>query len=209
MRRDLLEIADELRSIAQIGLHFSEGPFDLERYERILALALRLGAVADQRSSEELRRLYKAADEGYVTPKLDVRMGIFREGGVLLVQERTDELWALPGGFVDVGDSPSEAAIRETHEEAGIEVRARRLAGVFDRRLQPESPPSLFHIHKIVFAGELVHPGATPQAGHEVLDARFFPLDALPELSRSRTLELHIREAHRVALDPTALPHFD
>ena len=84
MRRDLLEIADELRSIAQIGLHFSEGPFDLERYERILALALRLGAVADQRSSEELRRLYKAADEGYVTPKLDVRSAVLPSTGLAL-----------------------------------------------------------------------------------------------------------------------------
>ncbi len=208
MRRALLEIADELRGIAQNGLRFSEGPFDLERYERVLSLAVRLGAVADERSIEELSRAYRA-DEGYVTPKLDVRMAVFRKDGVLLVQERADSRWALPGGFVDIGDSPSGAAIRETFEEAGVEVRAHRLAGIFDLRLQPEAPPSLFHIHKILFTGALLDPDAQPRGGHEVLDARFFAIDALPELSLSRTLGLHIREAQRVAHDPGALPYFD
>lgn len=209
MRRALLEIADELRGIAQTGLEFSEVVFDRERYERVLSLAVRLGAAVDERGIDELREVYRAADEGYVTPKIDVRMAIFREDRVLLVQERADALWALPGGFVDIGDSPSGAAIRETWEEAGVEVRARRLAGIFDRRLQPQAPPSLFHIHKILFTGELLDSDAVPTAGHEVLDARFFDLDALPGLSLGRTLEMHIHEARRVALDPTALPYFD
>jgi ADP-ribose pyrophosphatase YjhB (NUDIX family) len=209
MRRALLEIADELRSLAQTGLHYAAGPFDRERYEKILKLAARLASAADERDPEELERLYRAADEGYVTPKLDVRMAVFRGDSVLLVRERADRRWSLPGGFVDIGDSPSEAAVRETFEEAGVEVRAHRLAGIFDRRLSSEAPPSLFHIHKVVFTGQLVDPDADPRSGFETLDARFFPLDALPELSPGRTLELHVREALRVSRDPTALPHFD
>ena len=208
MRRTLLEVADELRGIARNGLRFSDGPFDLERYERVLSLAVRLAAAADERSLEELTRAYRA-DDGYLTPKLDVRMAIFREDSVLLVQERADSRWALPGGFVDIGDSPSSAAIRETFEEAGLEVRACRLAGIFDLRLQPEAPPSLFHIHKILFTGTLLDPGGLPRAGHEALDARFFKVNALPELSLARTLSLHIREAQRIARDPEALPYFD
>jgi hypothetical protein len=80
---------------------------------------------------------------------------------------------------------------------------------VFDLRLQPDCPPHLFHIHKLVFLGELVDPRAEPCAGSEAIDAAFHPLEELPELSLGRTLPLHIREARRVALDAGALPYFD
>jgi ADP-ribose pyrophosphatase YjhB (NUDIX family) len=136
-------------------------------------------------------------------------MAVFRGEGVLLVQERADERWSLPGGFVDVGDSPAEAAVRETAEEAGVEVRAERLVGIFDRRLRPEAPPALFHIHKVLFTGRLVDPDATARAGHEVLDARFWPLEALPELSLGRTLPFHIEAALRAARDPALPALFD
>ena len=91
----------------------------------------------------------------------------------------------------------------------GVDTRVRRLAGVFDVRLQPEAPAHLFHIHKLLFTGELADPAATPVPGNETTDAAFHDLDALPELSLGRTLRLHIHEAHRVHLDPEALPYFD
>src|SRR5262245_12098198 len=110
MRRTLLEIADELRAIASTGIHYTrgrdEGRFDFERYDRLLELAAQLAATVDERSAEEIHRAYTLADHGYVTPKLDVRMALFRDSEVLLVRERQDGLWALPGGYVDVGDSP-------------------------------------------------------------------------------------------------------
>ncbi|HXX48860.1 MAG TPA: hypothetical protein VEN47_11555, partial [Myxococcota bacterium] len=84
-----------------------------------------------------------------------------------------------------------------------------RLAGVFDTRLQPDCPPHLFHIHKLVFVGTLLDPNAEPRAGSEATDAAFHPLGALPELSLGRTLPLHLREAARVARDPRALPYLD
>jgi ADP-ribose pyrophosphatase YjhB (NUDIX family) len=213
MRRTLLEIADELRAIATTGLHYTAGRdearFDHERYERLLELAVRLAATAGERPPEEIRQVFVAADHGYVTPKLDARMAVFRGTEVLLVRERHDGLWALPGGYVDVGDSPAEAAERETLEEAGVEVRAARLAGIFDYRLQPAAPPMLFHIHKLVFVGECTGGEATPRPGPDVLDARFFPLDTLPALSEGRTLALHIRTARERALDPSKPAHFD
>ena len=138
-----------------------------------------------------------------------MRLALFRGGDVLLVRERMDGRWSLPGGFVDVGDSPSEAAVREAAEEAGVEARVERLAGVFDTRLQPDCPPHLFHIHKLVFVGTLLDPNAEPRAGSETSDAAFHPLAALPELSLGRTLPLHLREAARVARDPRALPYLD
>lgn len=209
MTRELLAIADQMRALATTGLHFTEGSFDRERYEKLLALAARLAAHGASDEPIALERLFRATDEGYVTPKLDVRLALFRGDGVLLVRERVDGRWALPGGFVDVGDSPSEAAVREAVEEAGVVARVERLAGVFDTRLQPECPPHLFHIHKLVFVGRLLDPESEPRAGSEATDAAFFPVGQLPELSLGRTLPLHVREALRVARDPAALPYFD
>ncbi len=204
----LIEIADELRALATTGLHFTEGEYDRERYARLLELAVELAASGVAGDPLEIERLYRA-ERGYVTPKLDVRLAVFRDDALLLVRERSDGCWAMPGGFVDVGDSPLDAAARETREEAGVEARVQRLAGIFDNRLHPECPPHLFQIHKLVFCGELLDAAALPRPGHEVSEAAFCPLDALPVLSLGRTLPVHIEHARRVARDPTALPHLE
>lgn len=208
MRREILEIADSLRAIAQTGLHFTEGDYDRERYEKLQALAVRLGGLATDGDLEGLKSAYER-DDGYITPKLDVRAAVFRGDRILLVRERADGRWALPGGYVDVGDTPGEAAERETQEEAGLVVRRTRLVGIFDRRLEPAAPPHPFHIIKLVFLGETHDPDAEPQPGSETSDARFCTLDALPELSLGRTLPLHLKEAVRVRDDPLALPYLD
>lgn len=207
--RRALELADELRAIATTGLHYAANTFDRERYERVLRLAAELAAGLGAGSLEQIERAYRDADRGYATPKIDVRMAVFRADRVLLVRERIDGLWALPGGWADVGDSPSDAAVRETAEEAQLDVRVRRLVGVFDYRLQPEAPPMLFHAWKIVMLGEERAPGATPRPGLETLDAAFHPLDALPPLSLGRTLPLHIELARRAATSPALPPHLD
>jgi ADP-ribose pyrophosphatase YjhB (NUDIX family) len=209
VRRSLLELADEVRAIATTGLHFGTGKFDRERYARLLAIAARLGALAADDDPAALERLYRDTDQGYVTPKLDVRLALFRDERVLLVRESSDGKWALPGGYVDVGDTPAEAAAREAAEEAGVEARVVRLAGIFDRRLLPDAPPHLFHIFTLVFAGELRDPRAEPRAGSEATEAGFFPTTALPELSRGRTQPRYVEAALRVLRDPSAHPHFD
>jgi len=207
--RRLLEVADEIRALATTGLHYTEGPFDRERYQKLVKLAAELAAHGGVAESDRLELVFRSADQGYVTPKLDVRLAVFRGDELLLVREQMDGRWAMPGGFVDVGDSPSDAAVREAAEEAGVVARVHRLAGVFDTRLQPDCPPHLFHIHKLVFTGLLIDPNAAPRAGSEATDARYWPIAALPELSLGRTLPLHVREALRVARDPSALPYLD
>lgn len=220
----LVEIADRLRALARSGLHYATDSHSRERYEQIVSLAIRLANLSTNVAPEDLERLFRTSDAGYITPKLDVRLAVFVRDGdppdrggeegdadhrVLLVRERSDGRWALPGGYVDVGDSPAEAAVRETWEEAGIRVRAVALAGVFDPRVQPDAPPHLFHIHKLVFTGTLLDPEARPEPGPEVHEARFHPVRDLPELSLGRTLPLHVREALRVARDPSAPAYFD
>jgi len=211
-RRRLLEIADGMRALAGTGLHYASDEFNRERYQKLMRLAAEAAALTTDDGGEDADRietLFHSADRGYVTPKVDVRMAVFRGDSVLLVRERADERWALPGGWADVGDSPSEAAARETAEEAGLEARADALAGVFDYRLQPLAPPAPFHIYKLVFVGSALDERAQPHAGHEVLDAAFHALDALPDLSQGRTLPLHIDVARRVARGVADATHFD
>lgn len=207
MTRELLAIADELRAIATTGLHFGESEYDRERYERLLALAARLAERAGAGVAEALESVF-GAEEGYVTPKLDVRLALFRRDDasagerVLLVRERQDGRWCLPGGYIDVGDSPSEAAVRETREEAGVDARVARLVGVFDNRLRPEAPPHLFQIYKLVFTGELIDPTAEPRAGSEADAAAFWEVSALPDLSLGRTLPRDIQSALAASKPP-------
>ena len=200
MRRTLLEVADEIRAIATTGLHYSDGEHDRERYQRLLGLAARVAATATDEPVERLEEIYRQSDHGYATPKLDVRLAIFRGDRVLLVHERSDDQWCLPGGYIDIGDAPSEAAVRETREEASVDARVTGLVGVFDNRLRPDSPPHLFQIYKLVFLGELIDPAQRPGPGSETRAAEFHPLSSLPPLSLGRTLPFHLDTALRVAL---------
>src|SRR3977135_154870 len=98
-----------------------------------------------------------AGDVGYATPKVDVRAAVFSDEGLLLVRERSDAAWTLPGGWADVGDSPSLAAVREVKEESGYDVVARKLAAVYDRdHERHRHPPMPYHVYKLFFVCEFV-----------------------------------------------------
>jgi len=166
----LLEWARKLQAIAQNGLTFSRDPFDRERYSQLQALA------ADMLSAELAIPAVRAhalweGERGYATPKVDVRGGVFDGDQVLLVRERSDGRWTLPGGWVDVNDAPSEAVAREIHEESGYRARAVKLAALVDRNRHPH-PPGVYHIYKLFFVCELT--GGSPLAGHETDAVAFF-----------------------------------
>jgi len=96
------------------------------------------------------------------------------EGETILLTLREDfEVWCLPGGAVEDGESLAEAARREVREETGLEVEFTRLVGAYSR-------VGWNPLHNILFAGRVVGGTLAPDP-HEVLEARFFPLDALPE----------------------------
>ncbi len=116
------------------------------------------------------------AQIGYATPRVDVRGAVFQDGKLLLVRERQDGGWTMPGGWADVGDVPSEAAEREVWEEAGFRVKARKLVGVYDaNRL---GPLELFHAFKLVFLCELIEGEARPSS--ETSEVAFFSQNELP-----------------------------
>ena len=200
-----LQIAREIQALGQTGLHFSETDYHRQRYGRLLELAAEI--VQEKTGLErEPMALDFSRQPGYATPKVDVRGAIVQEGRVLLVQERTDQLWCLPGGWADVGESPSEMVVREVWEESGFRVRANRLVGVFDANRQG-GPLQFFHAYKLLFMCEIVEGEARPS--DETQAVQFFARDQIPPLSLQRTAARHLEAVWNFAEDPSAVPVFD
>ena len=93
-------------------------------------------------------------------------------GEVLLVRLSYDQgQWTLPGGNIDPGESPADAAIREVREETGLEAVVEDLYAVYWRS----------DIDGIHFGFRCRVTGGVPTPdGREILETRYFPLDALP-----------------------------
>ncbi|MCP3725288.1 NUDIX hydrolase [Paraburkholderia sp. CNPSo 3272] len=188
--RARLARARRLLALAQTGLHYATSPFDTERYAEIASIAhQQLAELASMQTSDVAA--FFAFETGYANPKLDVRCAVFNPSGqILLVREAVDGLWSLPGGWADVGVSPAENAAKEAREESGYTVDIVRLLAVWDM-LKHGHPPSVFHIWKLVFLGEIVRAGEI--AGAETDAAQFFDIDDLPALSEGRILPEQIR----------------
>jgi ADP-ribose pyrophosphatase YjhB (NUDIX family) len=177
-----------LQAIAQDGLTYTKDDYDLGRYEQLRDLAAEILAAHSTGTLEEAGDLL-ALERGPATPKVDVRAVAFREGRILLVKEPGDAGWSLPGGWADVGESPSEAAARETLEESGYKVRPVRLLAAYDRDRHGH-PPILFHVYKLVYLCEILD--EAPSSDIDTDGVRFFGEQELPELSVTRVTRAQI-----------------
>jgi ADP-ribose pyrophosphatase YjhB (NUDIX family) len=196
-----------LQAIAQSGLTYAKDPYDVERYQQIRRIAAEIAASRSGTTADTIATLF-SEQSGYATPKLDIRaMVLDEEEKVLLVREREDGLWTLPGGWVDVGESPSESVQREVKEESGYAVRAVRLLALWDRDKHPH-PPIPFHVYKLYFRCELS--GGSPLAASTETDGvGFFSKDALPELSLGRVIPQQIERLIDLAIDSEGPAAFD
>ncbi len=201
----ILEWARRVQAIAHNGLAFTHDPYDRERYTQLQELVAEVLAAELEVPLERARQFW-ADDTGYATPKVDVRGGVFRDGQVLLVRERSDGRWTLPGGWVDVNDAPSAACVREIREESGFEARALKLAALVDKNRHPH-PPGINHIYKLFFLCELT--GGSPAMSNETDGVDFFAIDALPPLSLGRVLPQQIERLYAHHLDPSLPTDFD
>lgn len=178
-----------LQALAQNGLTYAESPFDRERYEEVRRIA---AEILSHHSDAPVEKLidFMRFERGYATPKVDVRGVVFQEDRILLVKERADGGWTLPGGWADVGDSPSSAAVREIWEESGYRARPLKLLALYDKNLQGH-PPCLEHIYKVFILCELT--GGAPATSDETDGVGFFALDEWPPLSLGRTTPRQLR----------------
>ena len=192
-----LEWAREIQSLAQTGFHYSENDYQRERNRRLTEIA---AEIVCEHSSLEYAPLLDTfrAQTGYATPRVDVRGAVFRDGKLLLVRERSDGGWTMPGGWADVGDVPSEAAEREVWEEAGLRVKACQVIGVYDANRV--APLELFHAYKLIFLCDLID--GDPRPSSETSEVAFYNLDEIPSvLSSERTRLRHIQDAFKAVQD--------
>lgn len=182
MALEWLEWAKKLQAIAQNGLTYSKNPFDIERYESIREIAVDMVATYSEKEPQYIRNLFKG-EIGAATPKVDVRGVVFKDNKILLVKEREDGCWTLPGGWAEVGESPSQSVEREVYEESGFQTRAIKLLAVYDRNRHPH-PPIPYYVYKLFFQCELV--SGSPSPSIETTEAAFFAEQEIPKLSCSR-----------------------
>jgi ADP-ribose pyrophosphatase YjhB (NUDIX family) len=192
----LLQWARQLQAIAQTGVAYDEPTLhDRERYAQVQRIAAEMLATDGRVDALEG---WFGREKGHATPKLDVRGAVFRGDWILLVRERSHGKWSLPGGWVDVGESPSEAVVREIREETGYDTRAVKLVGLYDRDKHAREP-HLWHVWKAFFLCELLDE-VQHEVDEEISEARFFPRAGIPELDVGRmTPDIYLEHiyAHR------------
>lgn len=193
-----------LSAIAQEGLTYTRDPFDVIRYTRLKELTAELAQALDADPAPGRLRLSVESADGYLTPKLDVRAAVFDDQGrVLLVRERRDQRWTLPGGWADIGEGLAEGAVREVREESGYEVTYERLLGVYDREKWGLERGPWFTL-KVVVGCRLV--GGSAATSLETDGVDWFARDAVPELSPGRTPERLLARVFEHHDDPTLPP---
>jgi len=205
MNTKWLEWATKLQSIAQAGLTFSENSYDLDRYEKLRELSVEIMHEYTWVSHERLTELF-AGETGYQTPKMDIRSAVFKDEKILLVKEKVDGAWSLPGGWADVNSTPSESAVRECLEEAGAIVKPKRIIAM-QSASKHNNPLNPYSIYKIFFECELIE--TSFKENTETLEAGFFPLNELPPLSTDRTTVAQIKMCFNARIQDVVEPFFD
>ena len=205
MNEALVQWAQKIQALSQTGLTYAKDPYDRARYEELREIAAEMLAAPLGAAPSVIAGLFRA-EEGYATPKVDVRGVIIQDGKVLLVRERSDGLWTLPGGWADVGDPPSGAVEREIREESGYEAKAIKLLALYDRNLHGH-PPMAFHVYRAFFRCEIT--GGSPALSDETDGVDFFTLDNLPPLSIERVTAKQVARFFDHASHPDWPTDFD
>jgi ADP-ribose pyrophosphatase YjhB (NUDIX family) len=201
-----LDFARELQSMSQTGLTYAKDQYEIQRYKRLLEISAQIVELQTELSKETMLQAF-SIQLGYATPKVDVRGAVVQDGKILLVREKVDGKWCLPGGWADVGDLPSDMVIRETREESGFEVEPYKVVGVYDANRVHEGPIEFFHAYKIILLCKIISGAARPS--DETLDVQFFDFDNVPQLSIHRTNERHLNDILLHIRNPNHLTLFD
>jgi len=200
-----IEIAKKINSIAQTGLTFTKDTFDKERYSELLDLSITIMNHITEIDTRKLDFVFNR-DIGYQTPKVGIRAVVFRDDKILLVKEKMDGKWSLPGGYADTGMLPSEIAVNEVKEESGFDVRPTRILGIIDYN-KHQDRPFPFDIYQLFMECEIT--GGQAQTGIETSDVGFFDINELPELSERRVTREQILQMYELYRNKELKPVFD
>ena len=199
-----MDWAREIFSLSQSGLTYSGNEYDIERYKRLQAITAEIISSESEISKESVLDSF-SMQAGYITPKVDVRGAVVQDGKILLIQERADGMWAMPGGWADLGNSPASVAEREVWEESGYRVKAEKVVAVIDaNRIEPFE---FYHAYKLIFLCKLLD--GEPRISYETLAVDFFDPNHLPPLSSYRTNENMVQEVFAHVQNPNRVTAFD
>jgi len=200
-----IEWAREIQALAQTGITYAANEWQIERYTRLTEISAEIIRNHTELPFQSIVENFHV-QPGYATPKIDVRGAVFRDDKLLMVREKRDDGWTMPGGWVDVGDYPAAAAEREVWEESGFEVKARKLIGVYDANRV--APMEFYHAYKLVFLCDIL--GGEARTSNETSEVEFFSQAEIPSnFAGERTRPRHIRDALKALADPIVQTVFD
>jgi ADP-ribose pyrophosphatase YjhB (NUDIX family) len=202
----LIEQLKRINAISELGLLYANNQYDIERFEELKAISLTLFSLISGEHIEKVKVFFPKEKE-YPTVMVDVRaMILSADNKVLLVKEKLDDCWSLPGGWADVGFSPREIIAKEVKEETGLHIVPTRVLAIFDKKMHPH-PCQPYYVYKMVFHCEPTT--FALQEGFDILGVQYFDIMALPELSQDRILKNQILLCHEKLVSNDHTTYFD
>jgi ADP-ribose pyrophosphatase YjhB (NUDIX family) len=197
---DIFSLLDEIQTIARNGLHFAQGTYDRERYERLMRLTTQTYSELLAVPNANVRARF-LREIGTITPKVGADAAIFNRSGEILLMERADGSgWCLPCGWVEPNEKPVEAVTREVREETGLEIEVKQLVGVFTRMPSATNGPhtmvAIVHLCKVV--------GGTLTLSHEGSALRYWSIDDVQDWHANH--ERYARAAYEMWHSECLLP---
>ena len=203
---DQLELIKRIKSLSDTGLVYAQNGYETERYEELRSISLKLLGIVSNEPLSALNDFFIPPND-YPTPKVDIRgLALNNTKEILLVKEKTDGKWSLPGGWGDIGFTPAEVIKKEIFEETGLPSRVIRFLAIYDKKCHPH-PPQPFYVYKLVFLCEIL-PGEI-NTGFDIEEARYFDIKRLPELSEDRILKSQIEQLYQMAVNGDQTVYFD
>lgn len=205
---DTTQALAKLKALVNTSLYYNKDVYDRERLGEMKEILFDISQKLTSYSEAELEAFFNE-DLGYVTPKVDIRAVVFEDDRLLLVKEKEEGQWSLPGGWADVGYSPAEIAQKEVREESGLEVIPLQLFKLVDKA-KHDYPKRLNYVYKLFFYCEAKTFELQP--GLETSEARFFSreeIETLQNISVDRNTREDLLEAFEYHHRPTAGAKFD
>lgn len=207
MQPNILNNIKRIKALAETGLLFTQNEYDIDRYNELKEISLQLMEEISDTPVEQLKMAFTPAND-YPTPKIDVRGVVLNENGeILLVKEKMDGKWTIPGGWCEIGLSPNENLIKEMKEETGLNVTIERLLAIFDKKCHPH-PPQPLYVYKLVFFCT-INGSKTLNPDYEIADIGYFNMDNLPTLSEDRIVKNQLEIAHQKVINNNFDVYFD